>query len=264
MGFPLNRNAKVSLSSAFVFNNDRYSPTNSFSIGDVLDKTVFRGSRSTLAFEQKTFDKKQYATRGRNLLFGIDYFAGTEFYTPGNVYNNTVVFNKINQTRHVREWVRLKISDENYVFHRGKYTLGYLAEAVISNQPLFSNYYSTLLATPAFYPLQDSKSIFLEKLRATSYLAGGLKNVIGIRRHLDLRLEGYLFLPHRQFEQTGFQNIVRADPFRNWHYAATANLVYHTPVGPISLSYNMYDDPVKRTGVLLHLGYLIYNKRSIE
>jgi NTE family protein len=264
MGFPLNRNAKISLNSSFIYNNDRYSPTNSFSIGDVLDKTSFRGSRSTLAFEQYTFNRKQYPTRGRNLLLSANYIAGTELYTPGNVYNNTVSFNKIDVIRHFREWGSLKFSDENYVFSRGKYTLGYLMEAVLSNQPLFSNYYSTLLATPAFYPLQDSKSIFLEKFRATSYLAGGLKNIIGIRRHLDLRLEGYVFLPHWQFERLGFQSIQKAEPFSNWHYAATAGLVYHTPVGPISLSYNIYDDPAKRNGVLLHLGYLIYNKRSIE
>jgi len=264
MGFPLNRNARITLNSSFIYNNDRYSPTNSFSIGDVLDKTVFRGSRSTMVFEQMTFNRKQYPSRGRNLRLGINYIAGTEFYTPGNVYNNTVTFNKINESRQFKEWGYVKFSDENYVFRKGKYTFGYLAEAVFSNQPLFSNYYSTLLATPAFYPLQDSKSVFLEKFRAISYVAGGLKNIYSIRRHLDFRLEGYMFLPHRQFEQVDFQNIKKTKPFSTWHYAGTAGLVYHTPVGPISLSYNLYDDPVKRNGVLLHLGYLIYNKRSIE
>jgi NTE family protein len=135
---------------------------------------------------------------------------------------------------------------------------------VFSNQPLFSSYYSTLLAAPAFYPLQDSRSLFLQNFRATSYLAGGLKNVYALRRHLDLRAEGYVFLPYEKFEKVGFQGVGHSSSLMNWQYAATVGLVYHTPVGPISFSYNIYDDPIKRNGVLLHLGYLIYNKRSIE
>ena len=71
-------------------------------------------------------------------------------------------------------------------------------------------------------------------------------------------------LPYKEFEKDGLQGIKYAEAFSKWRYAGTAGLVYHTPVGPISFSYNLYDDTNKRNGVLLHLGYLIYNKRSIE
>ena len=263
-GIPLNRNTKITISTSFINNNDRYSPTNTFDIGDVLDKTVFNGLRSTIAFEQNTFNRKQYANRGRNFLASINFFTGKENYTPGNISRNTVMDNQIQEIRTLRQWLNFKISDENFFFHKGKYTAGYLAEAVISNQPLFFNYYSTLLASPAFYPLQDSRSLFLEKFRATSYLAGGLKNIYSIRRNIDLRVEGFLFLPYQEITQIGFQEVKNSPTFNHVHYAATVGLVYHTPVGPVSFSYNLYDDPIKRNGVLLHLGYLIYNKRSIE
>ena len=142
--------------------------------------------------------------------------------------------------------------------------MGYLVEGVVSNQPLFSNYYSTLISAPAFYPLQDSRSLFLEKFRASTYLAGGIKNIFKLPRNIEARVEGYLFLPYKEFQQEGFQEVENTKAFHRGYYAGTAGLVYHTPVGPISFSYNLYDDPVKRNGVLLHLGYLIYNKRSIE
>lgn len=264
MGFPLNRNARVSMVASFLNNSDNYSPNNTFTIGNILDRTVFNGLRFGLLFEQYTLNRKQYANLGRNFLLSINYVAGKENYTPGNIYSNELSFKSAGVQRKYKDWAYIKISDENYFFHRRKYSLGYLAEAVISNQPLFNNYYATLLAAPAFYPLQDSKSLFLHNFRATSYLAGGLKNVINLKRNLDLRLEAYLFLPYQQFERNGLQGIKYANAFSNWHYAGTAGLVYHTPVGPISLSYNRYDDPVKRNGVILHLGYLIYNKRSIE
>lgn len=266
IGTPLNRNTRIILGTAFINNYDRYSPNNTFSIGDELEKTVLNGSRSTLSFEQYTFNRKQYASRGRNFLLSINYFAGRESYTPGNIAPTAgnLVAAKTPVTRQFRQWVNLKLSDENYFLKINKYTLGYQAEAVFSTQPLFSNYYSSLLVAPAFYPLQDSRSLFLENFRASSYLAGGLKNVYSLKRNLDLRAEAYIFLPHREFTKSGFQGIERKPAFSKWHYAGTAGLVYHTPVGPISLSYNLYDDPIKRNGVLLHLGYLIYNKRSLE
>lgn len=263
-GIPLNRNTRITLSTSFINNNDHYSPTNSFNIGDILDKTIFNGLRTTVAFEQNTFNRKQYATRGRNFLLSLNYFNGMETYTPGNISRNSGVSTDIEENRKNRAWFNVKLSDENYFFHKGKYTLGYLVEGVISNQPLFSNYYSTLLVAPAFYPLQDSRSLFLEKFRASTYLAGGLKNIYKVRKNLDLRVEAFLFLPYQEIAQNGFQDVKNSPTFNHIHYAGTAGLVYHTPVGPVSLSYNLYDDPIKRNGVLLHLGYLIYNKRSIE
>jgi NTE family protein len=263
-GIPLNRNTKITLGTSFINNGDHYSPTNSFNTGDILDETIFNGLRSTLSFEQNTLNRKQYADRGRNFLFSVNYFTGKENYTPGNISRNSTFATDIYINRTFRQWGNIKLSDENYFFHQSRYTLGYLVEGVISNLPLFSNYYSTLLVSPAFYPLQDSRSLFLEKFRAASYLAGGLKNIYKLRRNLDLRVEGYLFIPYKEYEQNGFQEIKNTRTFNHLHYAGTAGLVYHTPVGPVSFSYNLYDDKIKRNGVLLHLGYLIYNKRSIE
>ena len=263
-GFPLNKNTKVTLSTSFINNNDRYSPTNSFNVGDVLDQTIFNGLRLNLAFEQNTLDRKQYASKGRNFLFSLNYFTGKENYTPGNIFRSTDLYNYVGINRQFREWFNLKVSDENYFLHKKKYSLGYLAEGVLSNQPLFSNYYSSLLVAPAFYPLQDSRSLFLEKFRASTYVAGGLKNIFKLRRSLEARIEGYLFLPFKEIAQYGIQQARNDAAFSELHYAGTAGLVYQTALGPVSLSYNLYDDPVKRNGVLLHLGFIIYNKRSIE
>jgi NTE family protein len=269
MGTPLNRNTRISIGTSFINNNDKYSPINEYAIGDQLDKTILNASRSTLSFEQYTFNRKQYPSKGRNFLLSANFYAGRESFESGGIgstESSVVVLpmNKVVVNSKYRQWFNIKVSDENYFFQKRGYALGYLAEGVFSNQPLFSSYYSTLLAAPAFYPMQDSRSLFLQNFRATSYLAGGLKNVIALRRHLDLRAEGYVFLPYEKFEKVGFQGVTHAEPFSKWRYAATAGLVYHTPVGPISFSYNIYDDPIKRNGVLLHLGYLIYNKRSIE
>jgi NTE family protein len=264
LGMPLNHNARITLSTAFINNNDNYSPNNQYNVGDVLDRTVFNGLRTSLIFEQNSLNRKQYADRGHSFLLSVNFTTGKENYSPGNVYRGLPIVSSLENEQKFREWGHIKISDEHYFFHTKSYTLGYLAEGVLSNQPRYFTYYGTLLAAPAFYPIQDSKSLFLENFRATSYGAGGLKNVFHIKRNFDFRLEGYLFIPFQEFSKGGLQNVALQTPLSEIRYAGTAGLVYHTPVGPISFSYNLYDDPVKRHGVLLHLGYLIYNKRSIE
>lgn len=264
-GMPLNRNARIILSSSFINNGDKYSPTGTFVVGDLLDRTVFNGFRASLSFEKNSLNRKQYATSGQNILLSVNYTTGKENYTPGNIQvNNLGPSVAPALSRNLRQWIHAKFSYENYFLKTKGYTLGYLAEVVASNQPLYNNYYATLIASPAFYPMQDSRSIFLENFRSFNYAAGGIKNIFNIQRKLDLRVEGYVFLPYQEFRKIGLQSVGFEKTLSTWHYAGTAGLVYQSPLGPISLSYNLYDEAKRRHGVLLHIGYLIYNKRSLE
>lgn len=264
-GMPLNRNARIVANAAFINNSDNYSPTGNFNVGDVLDKTIFNGFRTGITFEKNSLNRKQYATAGKNISLNLNYTTGRENYYPGNIQTNSFGPSMApNTKRNLRQWVQAKLSYENYFLHTKRYSLGYLAEVVASNQSLYSNYYSTLLASPAFYPLQDSRSSFLENFRAFNYGAAGVKNIINLQRKFDLRVEGYVFLPYQEFKKVGLQQVGFEKALSKWRYAGTAGLVYQSPLGPVSLSYNLYDDAKRKHGVLLHIGYLIYNKRSLE
>ncbi|MCZ8217544.1 MAG: hypothetical protein O9262_14970, partial [Cyclobacteriaceae bacterium] len=46
--------------------------------------------------------------------------------------------------------------------------------------------------------------------------------------------------------------------------AAGTSFVYHSPIGPISLMVNYYDDDENEFGLLFHVGYLLFNKSSTE
>ncbi|WP_443943921.1 patatin-like phospholipase family protein [Pedobacter sp. AW1-32] len=264
IGMPLNYNTKIVLHSSFINNNDRYSPNNTFALGDILDQTIFNGYKGAVNFEKNSLNRKQYATSGQSFSLSVGYITGRENYNPGNIFRNSPGFAEIKGVSTLRHWATIKLTQENYFLHLNKYTFGYLVEGVISNQPLFSNYYSTLLFAPAFYPLQDSRSLFLDRFRAATYAAGGIKNIYSLRKNLDIRAEAHLFLPHKEFELSNFQDVAYARAITKLRYAGTAGLVYHSPLGPVSLSYNLYNDAIKRNGVLLHIGFLIYNKRSIE
>ncbi|WP_162926551.1 patatin-like phospholipase family protein [Pedobacter chitinilyticus] len=265
LGMPLNKNARIVLNAAFINNSDNYSPTNTFVVGDLLDRTVFNGFRTGLTLEKNSLNRKQYPTAGQNILLSVNYTTGRENYRPGNILSNQLGSSAApTLSRNYRSWVHAKFSYEYYFLHTNRYSLGYLVEGVVSNQPLFNNFYASLLAAPAFYPLQDSRSTFLENFRAFNYAAGGIKNIINLKRKFDLRIEGYVFLPYQEFKKIGLQQVGFEETLRKWRYAGTAGLVYQSPLGPISLSYNLYNQSKRRHGVLLHIGYLIYNKRSLE
>ncbi|WP_443939749.1 patatin-like phospholipase family protein [Pedobacter sp. MW01-1-1] len=264
MGLPLNYNTKLILHTSFINNYDKYSPNNTFNSGDEFDRTVFNGFKTALNLEKNSLNRKQYANRGQSFTLSMSYSTGRENYSPGNIFRNTPGYVQQGPSSYLRHWFNIKMSQENYFFHSNRYTLGYLLEGVLSNQPLYSTYYGTLLAAPTFYPMQDSRSLFLDKFRATTYAAGGLKNIYALYKNLDMRLEGYLFLPYREYKLVGLQDVTLEKPITKLRYAGSAGLVYHTPFGPINLSYIGYNDSIKRNGVLLHIGYLIYNKRSME
>ncbi len=48
------------------------------------------------------------------------------------------------------------------------------------------------------------------------------------------------------------------------YFAATDGWELHSSVGPISLSVNYYDDTQNELGVLLHVGFLLFNKTSMD
>jgi NTE family protein len=87
---------------------------------------------------------------------------------------------------------------------------------------------------------------------------------------LDLRLEGYVFQPLREL-QAGEGNQPEYSQFLNKRYfIASGALVYHSPVGPLSLSLNYYDTEVKRGrdqpvySFLLTFGYVLFNRRALD
>jgi NTE family protein len=52
--------------------------------------------------------------------------------------------------------------------------------------------------------------------------------------------------------------------FSDRHLIGASSVVYHSPVGPIALNLNYYQNQPRPFGILFHIGYLLYNKRAIE
>jgi NTE family protein len=241
------------------FNNeDRYSNNKSFISSDTLDKLKVEGYKAGFSFSMNDLNRKQYASRGKAYSLSAYYFNIKEKYKPGNTADPTLVANTQDH-----QWFRLRASAEHY-FSRGWYRPGYYAEAVFSNQPAFSNYFGTIINAPAFFPLQDSRTLILENLRAFNYVAFGIRNVFVIKNWFDFRIEGYAFKPLEEIQEGQNQEVFEKTDFTKLYFAATSGLVFHSPVGPVGLSVNYYNDQENEFGILLHVGFLLFNKHSME
>jgi len=257
LGIPVGKNYKMTVEGSYISNRDQYINSEVFISSDTLDILRLRGGRAGIGFSTNSLNRKQYASKGKSFSFSVDWFGLNETLEPGNTSQKTAT-----ETIY-RSWLRGKISLEQY-FNKGFYSSGYLLEGVFSNQPVFQNYSGTIINASGFNPIQDSRTLLLQNFRAFNYVAGGWRNVFAIRKSLDFRLEGYLFKPIEAIVLTQNQEAALDKDLANIYFAATAGFVLHSSVGPIGLSVNYYDDPENELGVLLHVGFLLFNKTSME
>jgi NTE family protein len=257
VGFPVGDRFKLVLNGSFLANQDQFIDQEILISTDTLDVLQLKGNRLGISLSSNSLNRKQYASQGRAYTFSANWFNVEENLTPGTTSLLTT------PSVASRSWIQGRITLEQYL-KVGKYSSGYLLEGVLSNQPTFSNYFGTIINAPAFNPMQDSRTLLLQNFRAFNYVAGGWRNVFSLRKSLDVRLEAYGFKPFVGISNGTDQQAKLDSDITKIYFAATAGLVAHTSVGPISLSVNYYDDKNRQLGVLLHIGFLLFNRASLD
>ena len=256
--FPLKNKArlKVGITGARMF--DDYYQTQQFTTADTADRTNFNNGSVWMNLERNTLNRKMYATTGSQFLFKCRYVAGQEFNDPGS----TSLLNE--EFRRVHDFVRMKMVYDVYFNKRGRVHAGFYGEAVVSNQPLFNNYTASILQSAAFSPIPESRTLFQQQFRSHNYAAAGLKTVLSFTSRLDLRLEGYIYQPHRVILESNDLTAYYGKPFAKRFFMASAVLVYHTPIAPIAISANFYDQSKNPISLLFTTGFLIFNRRALD
>jgi NTE family protein len=257
IGWPISNIFSGSVGIDGLVNSDQYGNNAVFISTDTLDVLRLDGYKLALNISTSSLNRKQYSSEGKAYSLAINYFNLSEKYTPGNTSVQDAI------TKNKYQWFRLKLNAEQY-FKTGWFSTGYMAEIVFSNQQPFENYFGTIINAPAFLPLQDSRTLLLQNFRAFNYLAGGIRNVFSVRKRLDVRLEGYLFKPLEYLQEGQNQEAVRTQNLKKIFFVSTLGMVLHSPIGPVSLHFNYYDDKESQLGVLLHVGFLLYNKHGID
>ena len=258
LGLPLTNAGKLGIDFTYAFTNDKYYQSNQFTRYDTADQTGFNFFAPSVSFELNSLNRKQYANAGARLKISIAYVNGHEDFLPGST---TIGKNEIEAQL---DWFSFRVLYDNYFKTFGPVKFGFYGEAAISNQPLFSNYVSTLIHSPAFQPVPESQTLVLPNFRALNYGAAGLKVVVRVYKKIDYRLEGYLFQPYQAIIEDPVTHTANLGPvFSDRSWMASTSFVYNSPLGPVSLGVNYYDKSTDSFNVNLNFGYIIFNRRAM-
>lgn len=260
IGFPFGNRAKMVLNGGIAELTNVFYQTDLFTNKDTADRSDFDFSFAKIEYELNTLNRKLYASEGFYMNFSAKYINGQERYQPGSTSLDTI--KKYNPVDH--QWYMLKGKIDYYLKTSRLLKIGVLGEGVLSTQGFFRNYTSSILTAPAFMPTPESKTLFLEKFRAHKYLAGGLKFIVNPVKNLDIRLEGYVFQPVQSILKDKDLKAKYSAEFLDRYITGMAAVVYHTPLGPISVSANYYYGEKVPFSFLFHFGYTIFNKKSID
>lgn len=259
-GIPIGNFSKLSVSGGVTEWRNQYYMINTFTKKDTADITTFAYNYLQANYLINTLNRKMYASEGSYLNIRARYLQGLESYIPGNTSDEQSGFKNKRQ----QPWLQLKATFDKYFKTGWHLKLGTFLEGVYSTQGFFSNYQATILSAPAFNPTPESQTFFIEAYRAHNYIAGGLKTVMSPLKNLDIRVEAYLFQPILAIVKTNDNKAAYSKPFVFHHFSGNAAMVYNSPIGPISLSVNYYDQYQNPFSFFLHVGYIIFNKKSID
>jgi NTE family protein len=233
-----------------------YYQDNYFSRTDTADLSNFYFLNPYIEFERNSLNRKQFASKGSRFYLGFNGYFGEEHSIPGSRAAGGEEF------RRNHEFFLLSLHYEHYIRLSKIFTLGLRADGAYSNKPLLNNYVSSLIIASPYQPVLLMQTIFLQNYRTYSYGGLGAQGIFDIYRQLELRLEGYYYIPYQKIlpsdDRAG--GAMFSKPF-SYHYSAlTAQLVYNTAFGPIGLAVNYFDKPGDQVTVLFNIGFLIFNK----
>ncbi len=260
LGLPVGNISKFSVAGGYFETANSYYQTENFTKLDTVDKTYFDSWYAQLNYNINTLNRKMYATEGLMLNARARFLHGFESYYPGNTSSDTIGF----KNEYTPEWIQLKLTFENYIRTFKQVKIGFFGEGVYTTQTFFSNYQATILSAPAFNPIPESQTFFIDRYRAHKYIALGAKLITTPFKNFDIRLEAYGFQPINTILQNSDGKARYSSPLLYRFGVASASMVYNTPIGPICLGLNYYDQYQTPFSVFFHFGYLIFNKRSSD
>jgi NTE family protein len=257
-GVPVGNHGKLIIGGGVSELENIYYQDKNFTIKDTADRTFFDFGFGSINYYHNSLNRKQYASEGKYFAIHSKFVNGFEYLYPGTTAVLKDTLSKFHQ------WIQVKGVADVYLKTSRKFKIGLYAEAAYYSQGFFNNYTSTILTAPAFMPTPESRTLFLTKYRAHKYVAGGLKFIFHPMKNLDVRTEGYIFQPFNSILEDQNRLPYYSQNFLYRHFIAMGALVYHSPAGPVSFSVNYYEAGKESFTYLIHFGYTLFNKKSLD
>jgi NTE family protein len=131
-------------------------------------------------------------------------------------------------------------------------------------EKFLDNYTATIINSPIFQPIAESRALFIENYATHNFIGTGAQFIYNITDNIDFRGEAYAFVPFYKIDKNKYnQPFYNDDPY-GLSLIGSGNLIYHSPLGPVSASLNYYEGKEKPWSFLVSFGYIIHNKRFLK
>ena len=245
VGMPLTHRSLLTLRANAGHVNYRYDSDVLFADDTDHSRFSFFGLRAGVA--RNTLDKFLYPRRGSELHLSAIYVAGRDKYQPYDAKDFI--------SRETRQWIGGRFSWDKFFDVPGVswFSFGLNVDAVWTNHPRFRTESATLMSMPDYAPVPHARMIYMPDFRGKRFAAWGLMPTFDLLPNCFFRTGFYtMFREKRDFNPL-------KNPDERWHYIAEASLVYHTPIGPVSLALTKYDLKNWRNMYLtFNFGYAIF------
>jgi NTE family protein len=248
--------AGLSVGSA---SND-YFHVDNFSSLDTTDRMRLNYSSLQLIMERNTLNYKQYGWRGKRQHLSLRYVYAEERYFPGNLSKYDILQHSVVD---YHNWLAARLQSEWYIRLSPWVSLGTYLDVLFSTKSESADYFSTMLTLPSFAPTPHSRTLFLPDYRANIFAGVGFIPIVTITDRLLLHFGGYWFQPYQSLKE-GAGGTYYSRPFAERAFITTGAFVWHTPLGPLSISANYYSKATNQWYVQLNFGYLLFDKKGLD
>lgn len=202
--------------------------------------------------ERNTLNKPLFSTSGSKLSASIIYVTGRDS-RDSRGETTTRATGIIDYYNARREWWGAKASWEHYFdfTKQGVVSLGHVIEGVYTTHPTLDSEEVTMLSAPHYAPILHSRMIYMPEFRANYYIGVGIMPTVRIINNLYTRLSAYMMVRDKYNGS-------------NLHFMADFSVIYHTPIGPVSLSLTKYNfSSTNNLYLTFNFGYAIFGKKGL-
>ena len=221
------------------------------SLGEATDRTRFSFVGVKAAIQRNTLDRMVHAQRGSNLELSAIYVGGRDKFEPLDEGGF--------RSRVHRHWFGGRFTWDKYVElpQVPWFSFGLNFDGVVTNHPAFTRNGATLLSMPSYAPTQHAQMIYMPAYRGKRFVAGGVMPTFHVLNNGFVRAGFYAMCREKRRNDPMFIDYTSED--RRMHYIADLSLVYHTPVGPVSLTLSKYElDSWKNLYLVFSFGYALF------
>lgn len=250
LGAPLTHRSVATLRANAGHTNFHYDASG----GRKSDRSRFSFFGLKAEVARNTLDKFLYPRRGSDLHLSAIWVTGRDRYAPAPAERFVATA--------ARQWFGARFKWDVYfdIPACRWFSLGADIDAVITDHPALTTDLETLMSLPAYAPVAHARTIFMPDLRARRFVAGGVMPTFDLLPNFFFRLGFHAMYRERMPHVAELLGRGADDRF---HCIAEASLVYHTPVGPVSLALTKYDlRNWKNTYLTFNFGYPIFAPRG--